>query len=94
MATNPQTLLEALQALADQLSVAVCYETMGAGVSGTGGMCRVRGQYRVIIDRRLGTRERVQILSTALARFDLEAAGLDIAESLRPLLRPVPALAG
>lgn len=89
---KPEPILEALQALAEQLGVDVRYEPMGGGASGTGGLCRVRGQYRVIIDRRLPARERVEILAAALGRFDLSAVALP--ESLAPLFPAPPALAG
>jgi hypothetical protein len=39
---------------------------------GQGGLCKVRGQWRVIIDRRASPGERVVLLARALARFDLE----------------------
>ena len=61
--------LAALEELAGQLAVQVCYEPMAGVVSGAGGLCRVNGSYRVIIDRRLKPRERVQILADALRRF-------------------------
>lgn len=89
--STTQATLEALEALAESLAVSVCYEPMAGAVTGTGGLCRVRGEYRVIIDRRLPARERIQILSTALARFDL--SDIELPELVRPLFEP-PALAG
>ena len=92
MASPPKPILEALQTLAEQLLVDVCYEPMAGTVSGTGGLCRVRGQYRVIIDRRLGARERIQILATALGRFDLTE--VELPDILGPLFPKPEALAG
>lgn len=63
--------LAALEEVAGRLAVQVCYEPMTGVVSGAGGLCRVKGTYRVIIDRRLKPRERAQILADALSRFDL-----------------------
>jgi hypothetical protein len=68
--------LAALEQLAEQLGVQVCYEPMTGVVSGAGGLCRVKGTYRAIIDRRLKPRERMQILADALSRFDLSSVTL------------------
>lgn len=67
-----QQLVE-LEKLAQTLEVKVCYEPMAGLVQGTGGLCKVRGEYRIIIDRRLKPRERIQILAGALSTFDTEA---------------------
>jgi hypothetical protein len=72
-----QQQLEALERLADALCVRVSYEPMTGLVQGTGGLCRVRGQYRIIIDRRLKPPERVQILVEALRRFDTNHLALE-----------------
>ena len=81
---NEQQQLHELEALASGLSVRVCYETMGGLVQGVGGLCRVRGEYRVIIDRRLKSAERLAILADALRRFDFERSTLS--PQLRDLL--------
>jgi hypothetical protein len=79
-----QRQLEALEELAVRLQVVVSYEAMGGVVAGSGGLCRVRGEYRIIIDRRLKASDRVQILSDALRRFDL--ARVELGDEVRPLL--------
>jgi len=79
-----QQQLDALERLAETLSVRVSYEPMTGLVQGTGGLCRVRGEYRVIIDRRLKPPERVQILVEALRRFDTHH--LEVDPELQPLL--------
>ena len=84
-----QQQVEALERLAEALSVRVSYEPMTGLVQGTGGLCRVRGEYRVIIDRRLKPPERVQILADALRRFDTRH--LDVDPELQPLLTPTRA---
>jgi hypothetical protein len=68
--------LRELEQVADRLGIKVSYEPMNGVVAGRGGLCRLRGQYRVIIDRRHKLPERVSILADALARFDLSAIGL------------------
>lgn len=84
-----QQQLDALERLADALSVRVSYEPMAGLVQGTGGLCRVRGQHRIIIDRRLKPPERVQILLEALRRFDTHH--LDVEPELAVLLGPTRA---
>ena len=76
-----QQQLHELERLAEILEVKVCYEPMAGLVQGTGGLCRVRGQYRVIIDKKLRAPERVNILADALRRFDV--AGLEMAPHVR-----------
>jgi hypothetical protein len=88
-AMKVQQQLEALERLAEALSVRVSYEPMTGLVQGTGGLCRVRGQYRIIIDRRLKPPERVQILLDALRRFDTHP--LDLEPELQQLLTPARA---
>lgn len=84
-----QQQLEALERLAEALSVRVSYEPMTGLVQGTGGLCRVRGEYRIIIDRRLKPPERVQILLDAVRRFDTHA--LDLPPEVQLLLAPARA---
>lgn len=66
--------LRDLEAQAQTLGIKVCYEPMAGLVQGVGGLCRVNGQYRVIIDRRLKTPERAQILSDAIASLPAAAS--------------------
>jgi hypothetical protein len=58
-------MLQELEAIAAELSVKVSYEALAASV-GTGGLCRVHGEYRVIIDKRAQTGERLAALAQAL----------------------------
>jgi hypothetical protein len=81
---KPEAMLELLEAVAAQLSIKVSYEPLQASV-GHGGLCRVKGQYRVIIDKRAISDERVTTLANALAGFDTEA--LQMPRSARALLR-------
>lgn len=82
-----QQQLEALERVADALTVRVSYEPMAGLVQGTGGLCRVRGQHRIIIDRRLKPPERVQILVDALRRFDTHHLAME--PEIRALITPV-----
>lgn len=70
---NVEQQLTELEKLAEALAVTVSYEPMAGLVQGKGGLCKVRGEYRIIIDRRLRPRERIQIIASALSSFDTEA---------------------
>ena len=89
-------LLERLEAAAEQLGVKVSYEqiatSVGATALGKGGLCRVKGQFRVIIDKRASAAERVTTLANALSRFDtapleLEGAVREAIDNHRPSVR-------
>ncbi len=83
---KPEAMLELLENAADQLKIKVSYEplqTVGAGMRG--GLCRVKGVYRVIIDKRATNEERMVTLASALAGFD--TAELELSQKVRSLLR-------
>ncbi|MGN6104621.1 MAG: hypothetical protein ACTHU0_05930, partial [Kofleriaceae bacterium] len=72
---------------AEQLGIRVSYESLQSSVV-NGGLCRVKGQYRIIIDKRATSEERVSTIATALGTFD--AARLDelaLPKKVRELLR-------
>lgn len=79
-----EVMLELLEAAATQLAVKVSYEPLAAAV-GMGGLCRVKGQYRVIIDKRATASERVATLATALSSFDV--ANLELPDQVRQVLK-------
>jgi hypothetical protein len=59
-----------LEQACQALGVAVSYESLTASV-GLGGLCRVKGKYRVIIEKRASPQERAVTLAEALSRLDL-----------------------
>ena len=65
-----QDQLAQLEELAQELEVKVSYEPMAGLVQGVGGLCRVKGEYRIIVDRRLNPPERLAIVADALRRFE------------------------
>ncbi|HRI10295.1 MAG TPA: hypothetical protein PKW35_20895 [Nannocystaceae bacterium] len=79
-----QKQLAELEEVARSLRVRVCYDPMTGPVQGGGGLCKVRGEYRVIIDRRLRPAERVRVLAEALRAFDTE--GHFVSPQVRELL--------
>ncbi len=83
---KPDVTLSKLEDAAAQLGVKVSYEVLGAAV-GHGGLCRVKGEFRVIIDKRATTDERVTTLAGSL-QVVLRKQG-DAANELDPKLRTV-----
>ena len=64
---KPDALLELLEAAAEKLKVRVSYEPLQSSVV-HGGLCRVKGEYRIIVDKRATAEERMTTLATALAQ--------------------------
>ncbi len=81
---KPEVVLELLETTADQLGVRVSYEPLQHSVV-NGGLCRVKGQYRIIVDKRATSEERVVTLATALATFD--TSELELPNHIREVLR-------
>ena len=74
MAGDVHKQLQELEGLAQNLGVRVCYDAMTGLSQGSGGLCKVRGEWRIIMDKRLKAVERLQVISDALrSRFDTEA---------------------
>lgn len=84
---KPEVMLELLENAADQLGVRVSYESLQSLVfhSGHGGLCKVKGEYRVIVDKKATAEERIVTLATALGTFD--TSELELAPKVRELLR-------
>ncbi len=70
-----ESILEELQSAAKKLGVAVSYEVLGDSVAG-GGLCKVKGAYRVIIEKRGTPGEKAVTLAKALAALDTEGVFL------------------
>jgi hypothetical protein len=63
--------LKELETVAEKIKVKVTYENIG-GELGAGGLCKVKGEHRVIVDKRATDGEKVTVLAQALAKFPLE----------------------
>ncbi len=70
---KPEQITETLEQAAAQLGVQVRYETMTGEVSGAGGLCKLKGQWCVIIDRKVPPADRAATLTEALAQLDTDA---------------------
>src|SRR5580765_8492127 len=81
-------MLELLESAADKLGIKVSYEplqTSGIQTGLRGGLCRVKGVYRIIIDKRATNEERMTTLATAIAGFDTTV--LELPDKVREFLR-------
>jgi len=67
---------ETLEQAAAQLAIRVRYETMTGDTAGGGGLCKLKGEWCVIIDRKTPSAERAALLIEALAGFDTDAVFL------------------
>jgi hypothetical protein len=72
-----EQLTEALETAAAQLGVKVRYDALGAGaILSSGGLCKVKGDWWVIIDKKATASERAAVLAEALANFDTDTVFL------------------
>lgn len=69
---KPEQITEALEKAAAHLGIRVRYETMTGDTAGGGGLCKVRGQWCVIIDRKTPASDRAAVLVDALANFNTD----------------------
>jgi hypothetical protein len=79
-----EQITEALEQAAAQLAVRVRYETMTGDSAGAGGLCKIRGEWTVIMDRKSPASDRAALLLEALAGFDFDSIYLapEIREAL------------
>ncbi len=79
---DENTLLRQLEELAESLKVQVRYESFkGEGSFTTGGLCKLKGEYLLIINSKASVREKAEAVAGALKGFDLSQV------YLRPGLR-------
>ena len=79
-----EDVVQELEAIAARLDVKVSYEALHA-IGGAGGMCRVKGQYRIIIDKRAQLGERAATLAQGIAQLD--TSELEMSPQARELVR-------
>jgi len=63
--------LSHLEELADKLGIPIRYEIIKDELTGPGGLCRIEGEYILIIHSKATVKEKMQIMTEALRRFDL-----------------------
>jgi hypothetical protein len=70
---KPEQITELLEQAASQLGIQVRYEAMTGDAAGSGGLCKLRGTWCVIMDRKTPVADRAAMLIDALAGFDTDA---------------------
>ncbi|MFH0813676.1 MAG: hypothetical protein V2A69_12690 [Pseudomonadota bacterium] len=65
------TALSQLEGLADKLGIQIRYEKIEDELTGAGGLCRIEGKYVLIIHSKATVKEKIQVMTQALRRFDL-----------------------
>ena len=71
MARKVADTLKELEDIAEKKAIRITYESIG-GELGAGGLCKLKGQWRCIVDKRATDSEKTTVIATALARFPLE----------------------
>jgi hypothetical protein len=66
------TAINELEELAKKLDVEIRYDRFTGEGTRTGGLCKIRGKWRVIIEKRASPSEKISVLARCLARFDTE----------------------
>ena len=79
-----EQITEALEQAAAHVNVRVRYEAMTGDSSGAGGLCKIHGQWTVIIDRKSPASDRAALLLEALSGFDFD--GVYLAPEVRDAL--------
>jgi hypothetical protein len=81
-----EQMTEALEAAASRLGVRIRYEPLGtSGVAGGGGLCKVRGEWWVIVDKKATPADRVSVLADALSGFDTD--DIELPPKLREMVQ-------
>jgi hypothetical protein len=87
---KPEVLLELLESAAEQLKIRVSYEPLQTSVV-PGGLCKVKGEYRVIVDKRATAEERVTTLAASIARMvertETDTTALDFPPKVQEVLK-------
>jgi hypothetical protein len=82
---DDHTALSQLEGLAYMLGIQIRYEKIVEDeVSSTGGLCRVKGEWVIIINSRATINEKIQTLAKSLKNFDLN--NIYVRPALRELL--------
>lgn len=69
---DERSLLGQLEDLARSLGIEVRYEMLKReGAFTQGGLCRVKGQYLLLINSKAPNRDKIEALALAVSRFDL-----------------------
>ena len=81
---DAQNALNELEQLCEKLDVEVQYDRFTGDGARSGGICRVKSKWRVILERRSADSEKVSVLARCLGRFDTD--GHFVSPAVRRLL--------
>lgn len=62
------TLLQEFEDLSERMSIRIRYGKL----DGEGGLCRYRDEYHIVINKRLDTQGRIEVMSRVFAQFPLD----------------------
>ena len=86
---DDSSMLEQFEELAQALAIEIRYETLkGEGILSTGGLCRLRGKYLLIINSRASRSEKIHTIAAVVNRFDLSQ--IYLRPGLREFLERLP----
>ena len=69
---DDEVILNYLEELAEKLEILVRDENINMEESfSSGGLCRIEGQYVIILNSKASMKEKIQVMITALQQFDL-----------------------
>ena len=67
---KPSEVLTELEKIAKLCGVKVSYESLSSSFF-SGGLCWVKGKHRIIVDKRQGAAERVNLVADSLSKIEL-----------------------
>jgi hypothetical protein len=86
---DEKTLLAQLEDLARSLRIEVRYESFKReGLFSSGGLCKLKGEYLLIVNTKSSNRDKIEALAAAVNRFDLRQVYLR--PGLRAFLKGLP----
>jgi len=86
---DERSLLGQLEELARGLGIEVRYEILKReGASTQGGLCRLKGQYLLLVNSKAPNRDKIEALALAVNRFDLSQVFMK--PGLRDFLARIP----
>ena len=82
---QPWNVLECLEDLAEKLKIDIVYENMGEDdFPVAGGLCKVKGSYKIFVDKSQSLENQVKIISRALSSFNTD--GIYVLPLIRKIL--------
>jgi len=70
---DESVILSQLEELAGKLGIRIRYEVMKKeDLFNTGGLCRLKGEYILIVNSSAGIKEKIQTFASAVKHFDLD----------------------